>query len=99
MKDRGMKKWRPFNSVATAAELLGSPEPVSLPSLSSYEIEECEEMLKSSLYTHSKVRVTYIENGKLCTLEDYVVSLDPIKKDIIFSHKKINFRQLVAVHK
>lgn len=94
-----MKKWRPFSAVVPNRELLNTKESVELPSLSYYEIEEYEETLKSSLYTHSKVKVDYIENGRLFHLEDYVTSIEPIKKDITFHTKKINFRQIVKVQK
>lgn len=99
MNDRGMKKWRPFNAVVPATELLNLKENVPLPNLSSYEIEEYEELLKSSMYTHSKVKITYIENGKMKTIEDCVYTIEPIKKDIIFHSKKINFRQIIKVER
>lgn len=97
MNDRGMKKWRPFNAVVPNSELLNLKSAVPLPNLSIEEIEEYEELLKSSFYTHSKVRVTYVENGKIQILEDYVLSIEPIKKDIFFHSKKINFRQIIKV--
>ncbi len=94
-----MKKWRPFNSVVPSKEILSLKDTVPLPNLSSYEIEEYEELLKASMYTHSNVKVTYVENGKRVYLEDYVYSIEPIKKDIFFSKKKINFRQIIEIHK
>lgn len=97
MNDRGMKKWRPFNAVIPNSELLNAVKNVSLPELSIEEIEEYEELLKSSFYTHSKVHTTYIEDGKILELIDFVTFLDPIKKDVYFHHKKINFRQILKV--
>lgn len=99
MNDRGMKKWRPFNAVVPASELLNLKENVPLPNLSSYEIEEYEELLKSSMYTRSKVKITYIENGKIKIVEDYVYTIEPVKKDIFLHSKRINFRQIVKVEK
>lgn len=94
-----MKKWKPFNAVVPSSVLKNSTEKVSLPSLSDEEIEEFEELLKSSMYTHSKVKVTYIEDAKKKEIEDFVISIDPIKKDINMRSKKINFRQIVNVQK
>lgn len=99
MNDRGMKKWRPFNSVASSKELLNIKESVFLPNLSTYEIEEYEELLKASMYTHFPLKITYVENGSIVQLDDYVLSIEPIKKDIFFRSKKINFRQIIKVSK
>lgn len=97
MNDRGMKKWRPFNSVVPGKVLLNLEEKILLPDLSPSEVEEYEEILKISMYTHSKVKITYIENGHINIIEDYVDYLEPIKKDIKLHNKKINFRQIVKV--
>ena len=99
MNDRGMKKWRPFNAVVPNSFLKNSPESIELPSLSDEEIWEFEELLKVSMYTHSKVKITYIENAKIKEIDDYVMSIDPVKKDIYLKSKRINFRQIVNVQK
>lgn len=99
MNDRGMKKWRPFNAVVPNEVLLKSEKKVIFPSLSEDDIQEFESAIKISLYTHSKVKIKYIENGQLLNLEDYVLSVDPVNKDIFFSLKKINFRQIVDIRK
>ena len=95
--DRGMKKWRPFNSVVPAKELLKKNINVSLPSLSKDEIEEFEEKIKASLYTHSLIEITYYENNELKTISDYVIRLDPIRKNIYLNNTTINFRQIYKI--
>lgn len=97
MKDRGMKKWNPFNAVATKNELLVKPDNFEFPNLSETEIEEYEEILKGAMYTHSKVKITYIEAGSKKCIDDFVERLDEIKKDVILKTKKINFRQIYKV--
>ncbi len=99
MNDRGMKKWRPFSSVVPSRELKYAPSSVPLPDLSEGQIEEYEEFLKFSLYTHSSLKVTYIENANIFHMEDYVTRFDQIKKDIYFSKKKLNFRQIVEIER
>lgn len=99
MKDRGMKKWRPFNSVTNAQELLSRPASDEFPNLSKDEIQDFEEILKSSMYTHTKVHISFIEDGSKKSIEDYVARLDPIKKDVILKTRKINFRQIYNVKK
>lgn len=97
MKDRGMTKWRPFNAVVSSKELLKKPDNFEFPNLSDEEIEEYEEILKVSMYTHSKVKITYIEGGSKKCIEDIVADLDSIKKDVILKSKKINFRQIYKI--
>lgn len=92
-----MKKWRPFNSVVPTKVLLESDEYIPLPSLSEDEIKEAEELLKSSMYTHSKIKITFIENGKLKTILDYVISFDSITKNVFLKTRKINFRQIKRI--
>lgn len=99
MNDRGMKKWRPFNAVVPNRELLKKESSISIPLLSKDEISEFEEILKDSLYTHSKIKCFYIENGKEFFLEDYVLKLDPVKKNIYFKNKTLNFRQIHRIER
>ena len=97
MNEKKKKKWRPFNAVVPSSELLKRENNFQFPTLSKDEINEFEEILKRSLYTHSKVKVSYVENGSIKLLIDYVIRLDSIRKDIIFKTRKINFRQIVKV--
>lgn len=97
MKDRGMKKWRPFNAVSASDELLIKPQNCDFPNLSETEIAEYEEILKSAMYTHSEVKITYIEGGSKKCITDFVEDLDDVKKDVILKSKKINFRQIYKV--
>ncbi len=99
MKDRGMKKWRPFNAVVSGEYLLSKPRDDEFPTLSPDEIERFEEILKSSMYTHSKIKISFIENASRKSIEDYVLALDPIKKDVTLASRKINFRQIYDIKK
>lgn len=97
MNDRDFKKWKPFNSVVPARELLRKNDTLEIPILSKDELDDFEEKLKTSLYLKSKIELTYIENNKLCTINDYVIKLDPLKKNIYFKSKTINFRQICNI--
>lgn len=99
MKDRGIKKWRGFNAVVPLDDILESSANIKAPEHSIEEIEEYEELLSTSLYTHSKIKVKYIENSRICELEDYVVKIDSIKKDVYFKTNKVNFRQVIEIKK
>lgn len=99
MKDRGIKKWRGFNAVVPLDDILESSVNIKAPEHSIEEIEEYEELLSTSLYTHSKIKVKYIENSRIHELEDYVVKIDSIKKDVYFKTNKVNFRQVIEIKK
>lgn len=97
MNDRGMKKWRPFNSVASPKELMNKPANFEFPNLSEEEIKEYEELLSQALYTSREVKITYIEKGSKKCIVDYIKELDSIKKDVVLVSKKINFRQIYKI--
>lgn len=99
MIDRGMKKWKPFNAVIPGKELKKKEEILKLPNLSRDEIAEYEDILLSSMYTHSKVTIFFIEDGKYKEITDFVLKLDSNSKNIYLSTKKINFRQIKKVKK
>ena len=97
MNDRGMKKYRPFNSVVPNKELLRE-ERIVIPELCEDTIKTFEEILKKSLYNSSNIKVKYLYNNKICELIDTVIKLDSITKNIYFKHGKIiNFRQLITL--
>ena len=97
MSERDFKKWKPFNSVVPSSELLRSEEHIEAPVLSKDELEDFEEKLKASLYLKSEIELTYIENNKIHTLKDYVIKLDPLKKNVYLKTKVINFRQICNI--
>jgi len=97
MQDRGMKKWRPFNAVVPGHELKKKETIIPLPDLLEDELIEFEEALKASLYTHTLIKITFIEDNTIKEITDYVIKLDPIRKDVILKKQKINFRQIVKI--
>lgn len=97
MVDRGMKKWRPFNSVVSLKELKRREEKVEVPVLLDDVALEFEEILKASFYTQTPVTITYVEGNEVKELRDYVVKFDPVRKDVFFRTKKINFRQIIKI--
>lgn len=96
--DRGMKKWKPFNSVVPTSYLLKSNDLVKIPNLSKDQIEEYEELIKDSLYNSSKITILYLDKNSISEITDRVIKIDSITKSIILSNKlKINFRQIYKI--
>ena len=98
MNDRGMIKWRPFNSVVPSKELLRKDVQIDKPSLSSDEVSDLEEKVKNSFYTQSIITITYFYDNKVFKTSAYVTKIDSIKKNIYLSNSKIiNFRQIYEI--
>lgn len=97
MTNRGYKKWKPFNSVVSSRELINQKDTISYPNPSKDEILEYEEIIKESLYLKSNITIKYIEKGIIKEITDYVIRIDPLKKNIILSTKTINFRQIYKI--
>ena len=98
MKDRGMMKWRAFNAVIPAKELLKKDEPFHMPILSKDEISELEETIADSYYAHSEIELEFFENKKLLKIKGVVTKIDSTSKNIIINSKKINFRQIYHIN-
>ncbi len=99
MRDRGMKKWKPFNAVVPSS-YLKNQETLPVPSLSENEILECEELLKKSLYTKIKLKITFLYNNKKLCKEKTVKRINNVNKNIYFTDNSyINFRQIYKVEK
>ena len=97
MNNRDYKKWKPFNSVVSAKELINKEASIEYPSLSKDEIAEYEELLKESFYLKKKITIIYLENGTKNEITDYVLGLDPLRKNIVLKNKTINFRQIIKI--
>lgn len=99
MIDRGMKKWKPFNSVVPSSELKNT-DVLKEPSLSENEILYFEELLKQSLYTKIKLKITFLYNNKKLCKEKTVKRINNVNKNIYFTDNTyINFRQIYKVEK
>ncbi len=97
MNNRDYVKWKPFNSVINVKELVTKGEKIEYPELSKDEISIYEEMLKESLYLKKDLLITYIKDGKKLKIRDYVIKLDPYKKNVVLKSTTINFRQIVNI--
>ena len=99
MRDRKNLKWKPFNAVVSGSELRNK-EILKIPNLSQNEILEFEELLKSSLYTGEKIRITYLRSNNKVSEIKTVKRINPINKNIYFTdYSIINFRQIYKIDK
>ena len=103
MKDRGMIKWRAFDSVISSTitlnKLVKERNIVAMPILSEEQLTVIEQSLKNAFYRGDKISIVYYKNGKFEKTAAIIKEIDSIYHKIILSNaKKIYFQQIVNVN-
>ncbi len=102
MRDRGMIKWVPFNSVVSNKEILSSilkeKNKISMPILSEEQKNINEQKLLIAYYSKSKINIKYYQNGEFNFTNSYIKKIDFIYHKIYFDNKTILFDQIVSLN-
>lgn len=101
MRDRGMIKWMPFNSVVNTKYIVNSIEKekrkISKPILSEEQIAEIENNILESFINKVPLSFKIYQGGYIFEFIDIVTNIDSAKKIIILNnHKKIYFREIIS---
>ena len=90
MSDRKMLKWAPFdavlNSNQTKNELSNHKTLIDMPILDEYQIEQIEKNIHYAYNNKLQIKITYYNNGRVHTLNNYIKKLDYINKKIVFNN-------------
>lgn len=103
MKDRGMIKWMPFNSVSSGKKMvqhiLFEKSKVEKPRLSEEQMIELEEKILESLHNEIPLRVVYYFHGRYQVKQNtFVLKIETNKKRIRFSDQSIlYFDQILRI--
>ncbi len=102
MKDRGMIKWMPFDSVISSKQMVQSilkkKEYVTKPCLSEEQMEEMERRLQEAFHSQMVVHVSYYYRGKILCKNDLILSIRKNEKGILFQdHTLLYFDQILNV--
>ena len=101
MKDRGIIKWQPFNSVVPSSKIIKSilkeKRKIKKPLLSQDQLNTLQRNLISAFHNHSKVCLYYYFNGEIQKEEGFVNQILKSQKAIIFNNKTIFFVQLLKI--
>ena len=102
MRDRGMIKWAPFDSVIGTKKLcydiLKDKDYIELPTLSQEQLIDIENSILSSYYSKSNLKITYYYMGKIYFINSKIKYIDKIKQQLILSNGKILFfKQIINV--
>ena len=102
MRDRGMIKWAPFDSVIGTKKLcydiLKEKDYIQIPILSQEQLEDIESNILSSYYSKSNLKITYYYMGKIYNTNSKIKYIDKYKNQIILNNGKILFfKQILGV--
>ena len=101
-KDRGMKKWAPFNSLMNGRTIVNSliveKSKIEKPQLSEEEQKILEEKIIEAYYCQNIVIITYYKDGFLRKIKATIKKIDSVYKTIYLSNDyKILFRQIFNI--
>jgi len=101
MKDRGMIKWAPFNSVANVENIINKLEykkrKVSKPVLSDDQTVRLNKVLLEAFQTKSIVLLKYYLDGYSYFQRGGIERIDSNKRFFVINEKTIFFSQLIAI--
>jgi len=103
MKDRGMIKWQPFDSVTSSKQMVQSilkeKSKVPKPNMSEEQMQEIEEKITEGFHTQSPLRIVYFWHGRYQVKQNLMIlEIIPNQKKIIFEdHSFLYFEQILTV--
>lgn len=102
MKDRGIKKWQPFNSCFSSADVLkeiscskAQKEP---PLLSEDQLINIEEKIKDAFFLGTKINIKIFYNGKIIEKSGKVENINFQEKKICLNRVNIYFKQILEIY-
>ena len=100
--ERGIIKWRPFNSVINTKEMLNEcvnkTNTITMPILSEDQITLLENKIIFSYYSKKIVTVKYYRNGKIYNITGIIKKIDSITHTINLNNTTILFKQIITIH-
>lgn len=91
MRERGMIKWAPFNSVINGEqvkkELKEKQDSIIKPTLSDEQLLELENIIKECLENGDEVIIEYYKNHHLEVIEGKITKIIPASKKIIINNQ------------
>ena len=100
--ERGIIKWRPFNSVMDTKKVLAEEKrqmaKTTMPSLSEDQITEIEQKIITFFFSQNKAKIIYYKNGYVYSLNSLIKKIDSITKTIYLENNIILvFQQIINI--
>ncbi|MDI3091580.1 YolD-like family protein [Priestia megaterium] len=88
MRNRGMKKWRPFATMPEQyiglKEMINKQSEVAQPVLTEDQMEQINFILIEALHTNKQVYLTYYKRGQCITETGFIQFVDSLGELIVF---------------
>ncbi|MCI8575904.1 MAG: YolD-like family protein [Bacilli bacterium] len=103
MRDRGMIKWQPFDSLTSSKQMvqhiMNEKNKVSKPVLSQEQMQEIEERICEGFHSQIPLRIIYYFKGRYQVKQDLLIlDILPGQKKILFEdHSSLYFDQIIRV--
>ena len=102
MNDRGIIKWRPFNSCFSTEKLSEETSnqnaKITMPVLSEDQILTIENMIVEAFYLKIKVNIKFFYDGKIKYENGIIDSINKYEKKIYLKDKSIYFKQILDIN-
>jgi hypothetical protein len=100
--ERGIIKWRPFDSVTNTKALLSAEtERINIkkmPLLSDEQIEELEKQVLFAFYTHKIISIKYYKNNNIYDKNGTIKKIDGINHTItLVDNTTLFFNQIINI--
>ena len=102
MKDRGIIKWQPFESLEPTKDIVNSllmeKNKIAKPVLSADQLEDLNEVLKECYYNQNTVQVTYFKKNNIYNIKGIINSIDVNNKIILINNTlKLHISQILQI--
>ncbi len=102
MKDRGMMKWMPFDSIVSTQKMVSAlvyeKSKIPKPIMSEDQIWEMEQELLEGFHSKIPMHIVYYQKGRLQVKESCIVQICHSEKRILFDDtSSLYFDQIIHV--
>ena len=103
MKDRGMIKWQPFDSLIPSKDIINSilinKNKVAKPTLSIDQLENLNELLKECYYNQNIVNIKYFKNNNIYNIKGKIKAIDVNNKIVLINKTlKLHISQILQIN-
>lgn len=102
MKDRGMIKWQPFDSIISSKEVINNilkeKDKQDKPILSLEQMEDLNNKIFENFYAKNYITLTFYEANYIKQIKGKITFIDEYKKIIwINNNKKLHISQILKI--
>ena len=102
LKDRGMIKWQPFDSVISSKEIVSTilinKYKINKPILSIDQLEVLNELIKENYYNQNIVKIKYFKNNNIYNIKGQITFIDENSKIVLINKNlKLHISQILQI--